>query len=57
MDEVIADPIAKFIKLYNRDYGIPLDLKIDPGNELGMHMPEHARFKIYEYINEKGFFR
>lgn len=57
MDEVMADPIAKFIKLYNRDYDSPLDLKIEPGNEIWMHMPEHARFKIREYINEKGFFR
>lgn len=57
MDEVIADPIAKFINLYNRDYDVPLDIKIEPGNEIWMHMPEHAQFKIREYINEKGFFR
>jgi 5'(3')-deoxyribonucleotidase len=57
MDEVLADPLAKFIKLYNRDYGVPLDLKIAPGNELSMHVPEHARLKLREYINEKGFFR
>lgn len=57
MDEVLADPIAKFIKLYNRDYNTPLDLNITPGNELAMHMPEHARMKVREYINEKGFFR
>jgi 5'(3')-deoxyribonucleotidase len=57
MDEVLADPIAKFIKLYNRDYNTPLDLKIAPGNELALHVPEHARMKVREYINEKGFFR
>ncbi|MEJ7780045.1 MAG: 5'(3')-deoxyribonucleotidase [Daejeonella sp.] len=57
MDEVLADPLAKFIRLYNRDYDVPLDLKISPGNELGMHVPEHARLKLFEYINEKGFFR
>ena len=57
MDEVLADPIAKFIKLYNRDYDVPLDLKITAGNELRLHVPEHAQFKIREYINEKGFFR
>ncbi|MBM3402783.1 MAG: 5'(3')-deoxyribonucleotidase, partial [Bacteroidetes bacterium] len=34
MDEVIADPLSKFIQLYNRDYGVPLDLQILPGNEV-----------------------
>lgn len=57
MDEVIADPISKFISLYNRDYGVPLDLKVSPGNEVYHHVPEHAKKKLYEYINEKGFFR
>jgi 5'(3')-deoxyribonucleotidase len=57
MDEVIADPLSKFIRLYNRDYGVPLDLKISPGNEVYHHVPEHAKMKLYEYINEKGFFR
>jgi 5'(3')-deoxyribonucleotidase len=57
MDEVIADPLSKFIKLYNRDYGVPLDLQILPGNEVYHHVPEHAKMKLYEYINEKGFFR
>jgi 5'(3')-deoxyribonucleotidase len=57
MDEVIADPLSKFIRLYNRDYGVPLDLEILPGNEVYHHVPEHAKMKLYEYINEKGFFR
>ena len=57
MDEVLADPMKKFIKLYNRDYGIPLDTLIDPGNEVYHHVPEHLNRKWYEYINEKGFFR
>ena len=57
MDEVLADPLAKFIRLYNRDYGVPLDLKIEPGNEITSHVPEHAFNKLEEYINEKGFFR
>ena len=57
MDEVIADPLSKFIRLYNRDYGVPLDLQILPGNEVYHHVPEHAKMKLYEYINEKGFFR
>ncbi len=57
MDEVLADPIHKFIELYNRDYGIPLDLKLAAGNEIYHHVPEHINNKWFEYINEKGFFR
>lgn len=57
MDEVLADPLSKFIELYNRDYGVPLDLKILPGNEIHHHVPEDANMKWFEYINEKGFFR
>ncbi|HYK76896.1 MAG TPA: 5'(3')-deoxyribonucleotidase [Daejeonella sp.] len=57
MDEVLADPLSKFIQLYNRDYGVSLDLKIEPGNEIYHQVPEHASQKWYEYINEKGFFR
>jgi 5'(3')-deoxyribonucleotidase len=55
MDEVIADPIAKFIALYHRDYGVPLDLKLNPGNEIYHHVPEHINNKWFDYINEKGF--
>jgi 5'(3')-deoxyribonucleotidase len=57
MDEVLADPIFKFIELYNRDYGIPLDLKIEPGNEIYQHIPQEINNKWFDYINEKGFFR
>ena len=57
MDEVIADAIGKFIKLYNRDYNIPLDLKIDAGNEIYHHVPQEVNQKWFEYINEPGFFR
>ncbi|RZK74321.1 MAG: 5'(3')-deoxyribonucleotidase [Pedobacter sp.] len=57
MDEVLADPIHKFIKLYNRDYGIPLDMVLEPGKEMYQHVPEHINNKWFEYINEKGFFR
>ncbi|MES2457661.1 MAG: 5'(3')-deoxyribonucleotidase [Bacteroidota bacterium] len=57
MDEVLADPIHKFIQLYNRDYGVPLDLVLDPGNEFYQHVPEHVNNKWYDYINEEGFFR
>lgn len=57
MDEVLADPIHKFIQLYNRDYGVPLDLAMEPGQEFFHHIPEHINTRWYEYINEKGFFR
>jgi 5'(3')-deoxyribonucleotidase len=57
MDEVLADPLSKFIKLYHRDYGVPLDLVLDPGNEIYHHVPEHVNNKWFDYINEKGFFR
>jgi len=57
MDEVIADALGKFIKLYNRDYNVPLDLKIAPGNEIYHHVPQEVNQKWFEYINEPGFFR
>ncbi|MFC3561377.1 5' nucleotidase, NT5C type [Pedobacter jamesrossensis] len=57
MDEVIADVIPKFINLYNRDFGIPLDLVIEPGNEVFKQVPQDVNQKWLEYINEKGFFR
>lgn len=57
MDEVLADPISKFIKLYNRDYGVPLDIVMQPGKEIYHNVPEHINHKWFDYINEKGFFR
>ena len=57
MDEVLADPIQKFIERYHKDFGLPLDMKIEPGNEIYHHVPAHLNHKWYEYINEKGFFR
>lgn len=57
MDEVLADPIHKFIQLYNRDHQVPLDLVIKPGTEIFQNVPEEVNDKWFEYINEKGFFR
>lgn len=57
MDEVLADPIRKFLKLYNRDYGVSLDTMLDPGNEIYHHVPEEVKDKWFDYINEEGFFR
>lgn len=57
MDEVLADPIRKFIQLYNRDHQVPLDLVIKPGTEIFQNVPKEINQKWFEYINEKGFFR
>jgi len=57
MDEVLADPIHKFIQLYNRDHQVPLDLIIKPGTEIFQNVPAEINQKWFEYINEKGFFR
>jgi len=57
MDEVLADPIHKFIQLYNRDYNVPTDLLQEPGREFFHHIPTEINNKWYEYINQKGFFR
>lgn len=57
MDEVIADAIKKFIKLYNRDFNTPLDVEIIPGTEIFRSIPEDVNGKWFEYINEPGFFR
>jgi len=57
MDEVIADPIAKFIALYQRDYGIELPNQLEPGKEIYELVPPEVNQKWYQYINEPGFFR
>jgi 5'(3')-deoxyribonucleotidase len=45
MDEVLADPIHKFIQLYNRDHQVPLDLVIKPGTEIFQNVPEDINQK------------
>lgn len=57
MDEVIADPISKFIALYHRDYGIEIASELEPGKEIHQMVPEHINRRWYDYINERGFFR
>ena len=57
MDDVIADPLSKFIKLFDRDFGIGADFQPVPGQEIFESVPPHAGPKWIEYINEKGFFR
>lgn len=57
MDEVIADPLSKFISLYRRDYGLDLPRDLEPGKEIFELVPPEVNQKWYEYINEPGFFR
>ncbi|MBY0244448.1 MAG: 5'(3')-deoxyribonucleotidase [Sphingobacteriaceae bacterium] len=57
MDEVIADPIKKFIEMFHNEYGTPLDFKVETGKELHECLPEASFEKVYEYLNQKGFFR
>lgn len=57
MDEVIADPISKFVKLYRRDYGIEIPAELEPGKEIYHLVPAHINMKWYDYVNEPGFFR
>lgn len=57
MDEVLADPLKKFIQLYHRDYGVPINLTLSAGQEIHHGVPEAINRKWYDYINEPGFFR
>jgi 5'(3')-deoxyribonucleotidase len=57
MDEVIADPLSKFIALYSRDYGIEIPAELEAGKEIFQMVPENINRKWYDYINEPGFFR
>ncbi len=57
MDEVMADPIDKFIKLYNTDFSLGLTLEDVHGKEVHDAVPPEHSEKIWEYINAEGFFR
>lgn len=57
MDEVMADTHGKFLKLFNRDYSIPIEIDQVPGLELHDNFPEPMREQWKVYINQKGFFR
>ncbi|MFB9863455.1 5' nucleotidase, NT5C type [Rufibacter immobilis] len=57
MDEVMADPIDKFIELYNRDCALNLTLDQLHGKEIYECVPEEHKDKVWEYINAEGFFR
>ncbi|MES2808826.1 MAG: 5'(3')-deoxyribonucleotidase [Bacteroidota bacterium] len=57
MDEVIADPIDKFITLYQRDHGYNYTLDQMHGKEFGELLPPELTLSLREYLNQKGFFR
>ncbi len=57
MDEVLADTHHKFLTLYHRDFGIPMDIHQEPGKELHENLPEELNGQWEIYANQKGFFR
>jgi len=57
MDEVLADPIDKFIALYQRDHGFNYTLEQMHGKEFGELLPAELLPSLRVYLNEKGFFR
>jgi 5'-nucleotidase len=57
MDEVMADPIEKFINLYNQDFALDLKLEALHGKEIFEAVPHEHSHKVWEYINAEGFFR
>ncbi len=57
MDEVIADPIDKFITLYQQDHGYNYTLDQMHGKEFGELLPPELTPSLREYLNQKGFFR
>jgi 5'(3')-deoxyribonucleotidase len=57
MDEVIADPIDKFIDIYQREHGYNFTLDQMHGKEFRDLLPPEMSHTLREYINRKGFFR
>mgnify|MGYP000969529181 CR=1 FL=1 len=57
MDEVLADTLQKFLFLYNRDYGIAMDIHQAPGKELHENLPENLNGQWKIYAHQKGFFK
>jgi 5'(3')-deoxyribonucleotidase len=57
MDEVLADPIAKFIEIYQQEHGTTYTLEEMHGKEFRELLPDELTHTLREYINRKGFFR
>ena len=57
MDEVIADPIAKFIDIYQKEHGLNYTLEQMQGKEFSELLPAELLPTLRDYIYRKGFFR
>jgi 5'(3')-deoxyribonucleotidase len=57
MDEVLADPIAKFINIYQQRHGYTYTLEQMKDKEFRELLPPELDGTLRQYINEKGFFR
>lgn len=57
MDEVIADPLDKFIELYRQDHKVEMLIEDMNGKEFFELLPFEITGTWREYINRKGFFR
>jgi 5'(3')-deoxyribonucleotidase len=57
MDEVIADPLTKFIQIYRQEHGFIFTDEEMYGKEFRELLPPELSHTLREYINRKGFFR
>ncbi len=57
MDEVLADTIAQFIEVYQRDHNITIPLDQMDGKEFNEMLPEDIKETLRHYLHEPGFFR
>ena len=57
MDEVMADTIDKFVRLYQQRHHTTILLDDIHGKEFQEALPPELLSSVREYVNEKGFFR
>ncbi|GAB3918363.1 5'-3'-deoxyribonucleotidase [Mucilaginibacter boryungensis] len=57
MDEVLADPVAKFTEIYQREHGYTYTHDQLKNKEFRDVLPTEIGHTLREYINQKGFFR
>jgi len=56
MDEVIADPVWKFIQLVKKDHGIDIKKGDFEGGKIYDLFPKSKRKEVRDYLFQKGFF-
>ncbi len=56
MDEVMADPIARFQKWYHRDFGEYIPAKDIENKRFPSGVPPERKEYVFQYLNTKGFF-